>query len=82
LGRRLTRVERTHKLFEARHVFGDPPAGARPARVLEADGVIYSDADYGCAWQGGVPQQPLPRSAIRDAFEFGVNMAVYHRARG
>jgi hypothetical protein len=82
LGRRLTRVERTHKLFEARHVFGDPPAGARPARVLEADGVIYSDADYGCAWQGGAPQQPLPRSAIRDAFEFGVNMAVYHRARG
>jgi hypothetical protein len=82
LGRRLTRVERSHRLFEARYVFADPPAGARPARVLEADGVIYSDADYGCAWQGGAPPQPLPRSTIRDALEFGVNMAIYRQARG
>jgi polyhydroxyalkanoate synthesis regulator phasin len=82
LGRRLTRVERGHRLLEARYIFGEPPAGARPARVLEAGGMIYSDADYGCAWQGGPATQSLARPVIREAFEFGVNIAIYHQPRG
>jgi Domain of unknown function (DUF4159) len=78
LGRRLSKVDRAHPLMTARHVFGEPPAGARTtARVLEADGMLYSDADYGCAWQGGANDRPLPRATIRDALEFGVNLAVY-----
>jgi Domain of unknown function (DUF4159) len=81
LGRRLSKVDRAHPLMTARHVFGEPPVGARTtARVLEADGMLYSDADYGCAWQGGANDRPLPRATIRDALEFGVNLAVY-RAR-
>jgi hypothetical protein len=81
LGRQLTRVERDHALMHARHVFGDPPPGGRttPARVLESGGMVYSDADYGCAWQGGPPSQALPRAAIRDALEFGTNLAVFRR---
>lgn len=78
-GRRLARVERRNALLEACYVFGEPPAGARPPRVLEGDGMIYSDADYGCAWQGGSRDQVLSRTAIRDAIEFGVNLALYRR---
>lgn len=81
LGRQLMRVERTHALMHARHVFGDPPPGGRTttARVLESGGMVYSDADYGCAWQGGPASQALPRAAIRDALEFGTNLAVFRR---
>jgi hypothetical protein len=81
LGRQLMRVERGHAMMHARHVFGDPPPGGRTttARVLESGGMVYSDADYGCAWQGGPASQALPRSAIRDALEFGTNLAVFRR---
>jgi hypothetical protein len=80
LGRQLSRVDRAHPLMSARHVFGEPPAGARAPRVIESGGMVYSDADYGCAWQGGPAEKPLPRAAIRDAFEFGTNLAIYRRA--
>ena len=57
-----------------------PPGARERARVLEANGVIYSDADYGCAWQGGPADRPLVRGAIRDALEFGVNIATFRRS--
>jgi outer membrane murein-binding lipoprotein Lpp len=80
LGRQLTRVDRGHPLMAARHVFGELPTGARTtARVLEAGGLVYSDADYGCAWQGGPAEHPLPRTAIRDACDFGMNLALFRR---
>jgi uncharacterized protein YoxC len=80
LGRQLMRVDRGHALMHARHVFGEPPAGARSiARVMEASGMVYSDADYGCAWQGGAADKAMPRAAIRDAFEFGTNLATFRR---
>ena len=80
LGRTLTRVDRGHALMTAGHVFGEPPTGSRAnARVLEAGGMVYSDADYGCAWQGGATDHPLPRATIRDALEFGVNLAIFRR---
>ncbi|MGH2356371.1 MAG: DUF4159 domain-containing protein, partial [Chloroflexota bacterium] len=83
LGRQLARVERGDRLLVARHVFSGPPAGARAnMMVLESDGMIYSDADYGCAWQGGSPERPLPRGPIRDAIEFGVNLALYRQEEG
>ena len=80
LGRQLGDVQRGHGLMRARHVFAILPTGARErARVLESNGVIYSDADYGCAWQGGTTDRPLVRGAIRDALEFGVNIAAFRR---
>lgn len=81
LGRSMTDIERGHRLLGARNLFAFPPTGSSgTARVLEADGVVYSDADYGCAWMGGTEDKPLPRSAIRDALELGVNIALYRRA--
>jgi hypothetical protein len=78
LGRQLARVDRQHPLMQVRHVFAEVPLGSRAAaRVLEAGGLVYSDSDYGCAWQGGPANHPLPRAAIRDAIEFGVNLAVF-----
>jgi hypothetical protein len=82
LGRRLSRLERGHALLENYYVFGEAPPGNRAnGRVLAAGGMIYSDADYGCAWQGGPAQQPLARAIIRDALEFGVNLVVYRPQR-
>jgi hypothetical protein len=80
LGRQPTRIGRAHPLMTARYVFADPPPGMRQSpAVREANGMVYSDADYGCTWQGGPDDRSLPRSAIRDALEFGVNMAIYRR---
>jgi hypothetical protein len=82
LGRRLVQVERGHPLLVSRFVFGVPPAGVEEsARIMEAEGMVLSFADYGCAWAGGPPDRALPRAAIRDALEFGVNMALYRRDR-
>ena len=80
LGRQLVRVDRGHPLLTARHVFGAAPVGGRDTpRVMEAGGMIYSDADFGCAWQGGTAEHPLPRATIRDALEFGTNMVLYRK---
>ncbi len=79
-GRRLANIERGHALLTARHVFGGPPpGGVASTMLLEDGGLIYSTADYGCAWQGGALQAPLQRGAIRDALEMGVNLALYRR---
>ncbi len=82
IGRQLARVERGHPLLVARHVFSSAPvvgaAGTRSTTmVLEAGGMVFTDGDFGCAWQGGARDRPLPRAAIRDATEFGVNLATY-----
>jgi hypothetical protein len=81
LGRQLQRVDREHPIMAVEHLFAELPPGARTtARVLEAGGMVYSDADYGCAWQGGPTERALPRGTIRDALEFGVNLALFRRA--
>ena len=83
LGRQLAQVERGHALLVGRHVFSSAPAGAlESARVLEAGGMVLCSADYGCAWAGGPPDRPLPRAAIRDTTEFGVNLALYRQGIG
>jgi hypothetical protein len=80
LGRQLADVQRGHALLSTRHVFAMLPAGGRErVRVLEANGIVYSDADYGCVWQGGRADAPLVRGAIRDALELGVNVALFRR---
>src|SRR6266536_641977 len=80
LGRQLADVQRGHALLSTRHVFAMLPAGSRErVRVLEANGIVYSDADYGCVWQGGRADAPLARGAIRDALELGVNVALFRR---
>ena len=86
LGQHLEAAGRTHPVFTGRYLFAVAPAGARTSTVLLADSggahLIYCDADYGCAWAGGAPAQPLPRAAIRDALELGVNLATLRDAGG
>ena len=82
LGRTLRPIERGHPLFHSYHVFGSLPEGCEgTAVVMESDGIIYSDADYGCVWAGGREDKPLSRDSIRDALEFGVNIAAYSHQR-
>jgi hypothetical protein len=82
LGRPLRTLEREHALFNSYHTFGSPPPGQEGnSMVMGAEGIIFTDADYGCVWEGGKEGQPLPRQTIRDAIEFGANIAVYSRLR-
>jgi hypothetical protein len=82
LGRNLRPMERQHPAFRSYHVFGSPPAGQDGAAVvMENDCIIYSDADYGCVWQGGRREQPVARGIVRDALEFGANIAIYSQRR-
>ena len=81
LGTKLAAVQRGHPLLDTRYPFAVPPPGAAAGDVLEGGGVILSGLDYGSAWAGGSPSQPLGRAAIRDALEFGVNVVAYGEAR-
>ena len=82
LGLAPKRVERGHPLLDSRYTFAALPAGGvKEGEVLEAGGLVFSQRDYGCAWQGGRQQEPLDRATIREALEFGVNLALYAAAR-
>ena len=60
----------------AHHVFGATPEGACEGEVRWGPRAMLSGRDFGCAWRGGRSENPLSRSRIRDALEFGVNLAV------
>jgi hypothetical protein len=79
LGRHLEAAPRGHAALAGRYLFAVAPAGARENALLLSDaegGALYCDADYGCAWNGGAPERPLPRGTIRDALELGVNLVT------
>ncbi|RLC96298.1 MAG: hypothetical protein DRI40_03550 [Chloroflexi bacterium] len=82
LKRDLRPLEPDHAVLHSYHIFGQlPPGPDGAAVVMKNHGVIYSDADYGCVWQGGRQDNPMARGAIRDALEFGVNVAIYSHLR-
>lgn len=69
--------------LDSAFVFGTAPAGAASTQeIIWAKNAIISPRDYGCAWAGGRPNQPLPREQIRSALEFGVNIAVCAASAG
>ncbi len=74
---KLEAVHREHLLLRAAFVFSQPPPGIEAGMLLEGGRMIYSTADYGCAWQGGRPGSPLPREAIRSAIEMGANIIAF-----
>ena len=80
--RKLETVKRGHPLLTVPNVFAEVPAGAETGMLLEGGRMVYCGSDYGCAWQGGHPEQPLAREAIRAAFELGANIAAYAGQRG
>lgn len=82
LGRELALVERGHPLFTTHHLFAQAPEGAQgPAQLAASDDVIYSSGDYGCLWEGGRPDKPASREAIRSALELGTNLGIYASQR-
>ena len=70
-------VQRAHPLLSTVHVFSEVPRGAEPEMLLEGGHMVYSGSDYGCAWQGGHQNNPLPRDIIRSSFEMGANIIAY-----
>jgi hypothetical protein len=69
------RGERQAQLLRHPYVFGDAPSGADSSGGLAwlPNGVV-SLRDYGCAWAGRGDTGPLPRTIVRDAIEFGINV--------
>ena len=59
------------------HTFAAPPDGASgAARLVTGEGVVYSDGDFGCLWDGAGPAE-TGRESIRSAVELGTNLGVY-----
>jgi len=82
LDRKLTPLPRGHDLFNAYHLFAEAPDGINgPPELLENDGIVFSDGDYGCLWDGGRPEAPASRASIRAAVEFGINLSIYSSQR-
>ena len=59
------------------NVFSEVPQGVKSGVFLKGNNIIYSNNDYGCAWQGGHKGNPISRDTIRSAFEMGVNIVDY-----
>jgi len=59
------------------NIFSEVPQGVKSGILLKGNNVIYSNNDYGCAWQGGHKGNPISRDAIRSAFEIGANIIDY-----
>jgi hypothetical protein len=72
-------VQRGHGLLSASYLFSEIPQGTEPAMLLAGGQMACSGSDYGCAWQGGYQDKPLPRDIIRNSFEMGANIIA--RAR-
>jgi len=77
LGCKLEIVKRGHSLLSTSYLFSEVPQGAEPAMLLEGGQIFCSSSDYGCAWQGGYQDKPLPRDIIRNSFEMGANIVAY-----
>ena len=81
LGRTPRLIERGHELLSKYHLFAATPPGCDgQALMMENGGILYSDADYGCAWVGGRDDNPLPRDVIRNSLEFGANILIFAAA--
>ena len=73
----LQNVEQDDMLLSNVNVFSEIPQGTKSGIFIKKDNIIYSNNDYGCAWQGGYKGNPISRDAIRSAFEMGANIADY-----
>lgn len=86
LGCPLEKLPAGHALLKAHYMFSATPPGAQKASAFRLDatgGVMLSEVNYGGAWQGEVPdpQAVDARERIRQAVEFGLNLAVFAAKR-
>ncbi len=70
-------VTRHEPLLSNVNVFSEVPHGVKSGVFLKEEGIIYTDNDYGCAWEGGHEGGPISREVIRSAFEMGINIIDY-----
>jgi hypothetical protein len=85
-GIELREVQRGHSLLSEPHLFGLPPVGfdgSENHRLMAGNGIILSEQDYGCIWQGERRDRPAQREEIRAAMEWGENILHYalHRKK-
>lgn len=87
-GLTLTPMESGHGIYTAKYLFAQPPLGFETQgspQMRVADGVVMSNADYGCLWRGERRGRPAQRGEIRDAQEWGANLIFWaaeeHKAR-
>lgn len=71
---KLKPIHQGDRLLSNINVFSEIPEGVKSGEFLVGENIIYSNNDYGCAWQGGYKGNPISRNIIRSAFEIGVNI--------
>ena len=84
LGVALEPIRLSHRLFTEPTLFGVPPAGYETKGMTEfrlGGGVVLTNADYGCLWQGERRGRPALRDEIRSAHEWGANLLAFAAAR-
>lgn len=78
LKRGLSQLKPDHPILRTHHPFSYPPQVSGEGRpMMIGDGLVYCDADYGCAWSGGGAKAGISREEIRSALEFGANVLIY-----
>jgi hypothetical protein len=80
LGVHLEPVPPGHPLLTDPYLFAAPPPGFAAEgdrKLLAGDGVVFSNYDYGCLWQGERHGGPPTREEIRAALEWGSNVVAY-----
>ncbi len=78
LKRSLSQLKPDHPILKVHYPFSYPPQVSGEGRPLMiGDGLVYCDADYGCAWSGKGAKVGISREEIRSALEFGTNVLIY-----
>ncbi|MEP7358212.1 MAG: DUF4159 domain-containing protein, partial [Anaerolineales bacterium] len=84
LGIKLDSLAMGHSLLTQPNLFAAAPPGFETEGlpiVRVGEGVIVSNADYGCLWQGERRSGAAGRDAIRTAHEWGANLLALAQAR-
>lgn len=77
LGVELVSIEPGHPLLTKPNLFSAPPPGYTEGHLLIGGGVVFSNLDYGCLWQGQQAEGPASREAIRASHEWGHNLITF-----
>jgi hypothetical protein len=84
LGIKLDSLATGHNLLTSPNLFAAAPPGFETEGlpiVRVGEGVVVSNADYGCLWQGERRSGAAGRDAIRTAHEWGGNLLALALAR-
>jgi hypothetical protein len=79
-GVQLNDLPSDHRLLAEPWLFAAPPPGfeTEGAPIIKlSDGVILTNCDYGCLWQGERRGRAATREEIRTAMEWGRNLVAY-----